>query len=1257
MVVLALIGSIFNFFTFLSGIVFGILICGAAALHFLSNKNEGEDESKQALPASSIDPNSVFAATEDQRPKEMRTALLESTVKISGDTEKQLNAIIEYLEEKNSPMKALAGILQKVHLNKDDEMSAIEAKMKTIIDFNTIARIEKDFSDNMNKLKDFSKQLKLVTNFMNDMGKTYNGFSQNLSKLANNAKNNMNRNNQMEHKEDLIVNSWWQLMQTTLEHTAADQYEFGGFVSDELSSHSQQVLEEISLIEKRLYNEGNRQFNQIREHIALFESKLREREKSREKARSSSITTDGHQKRLQKVKACEELLVAQTKKLYEAQREFYQLIPRITSDVQLTILKSIVETQSQLSKLTEGMERAQLNNRSICKKMKLQLTNAAASMLQMIRSESRLMEESKELPSIALDTIRARMEEAGVEGYEISLQKVLEGLLLQSQLKEVTTAEKSAMADGSKAPDVLGPQGDVESAGKLNMFKESSACLAASNPGLLPEIPRLFNRAIGVETCIWFNAFSGRVYRDIANSEYFYYWFCGKLAQMLNKREKERPAYIDSFQVTDVKFGELPPLLMNVKWSPYLKKKTKPESTNAKSEAGKSSTAKSEKKEKFSTKIRNTFAQTTVPDDDEEEEENQDSEESDEELDENGQRRESFSEGPADQYDNSDPYYYAACTADMAFRSGIKFTVATKLWLNWPRDRYASVPVLFHMDLAEMTGRIRFGVTRNYSFITFLRDPTTRINVRSEVGGDKYKLKDIPQVSDYIVKKLKSFIHRKIVHPHCHKFRLIWPRNWWPKGTENFFVGVPVSIPSSVMQNLDGSAAVAASAAAGEVPPAEKLPVANTTPSSTATANPTAPTSTSSYQFNDYASDFNSSAKGDKSSKNGVEDSMKLGSDNTSSPAGGKEFNRRPSMKESPSDNNTQKKEKYSRDQVEVLWHKHMRSAAIKMDLASFNRGAGSTSISDADRNFYLKSFYKDQRDLANSNSEHQQSLQREDTPIAITDSVLPGGISDDSPATSALHSFQIDPNVKMKRSYSVSDFRHTAMEVVLDKMLSSMNHELQEDDGDPDDAESDEQRSAFSFQMNPGNDSSSPSFNQNKSYGYYNSSSGMKLDDEQIRTRPRGRSDAQHNPTEFRHSTQEEFSTSWLKARGRESMARAKAQFTEFKSKHFKPQEKEVQQATSSSSTAASNTTASGTTAKRTSMFGEKLKDLLSINEDHEMTKNSSAGGGTSSAATSSANPRRDSGSSRFGMFAKAMSSMRQHLDKDSSNTHTDNK
>ena len=108
-----------------------------------------------------------------------------------------------------------------------------------------------------------------------------------------------------------------------------------------------------------------------------------------------------------------------------------------------------------------------------------------------------------------------------------------------------------------------------------------------------------------------------------------------------------------------------------------------------------------------------------------------------------------------------------------------------RLRLNWPM---ASFPVIVHIELAEISGRIRFGVTKGYSFLSFLEDPLTRISVRTEIGSEKYKLNDIKQLSDFLTKKLKNLIHKKFVHPNSHKFRLPWPRTWWPEGTENLFM-------------------------------------------------------------------------------------------------------------------------------------------------------------------------------------------------------------------------------------------------------------------------------------------------------------------------------------------------------------------------------------------------------------------------------------------------------------------------------------
>ena len=48
---------------------------------------------------------------------------------------------------------------------------------------------------------------------------------------------------------------------------------------------------------------------------------------------------------------------------------------------------------------------------------------------------------------------------------------------------------------------------------QLDMTLESSAILAATSLAKLPTLPAAFNASIGSETCIWFNAFAGRIYR------------------------------------------------------------------------------------------------------------------------------------------------------------------------------------------------------------------------------------------------------------------------------------------------------------------------------------------------------------------------------------------------------------------------------------------------------------------------------------------------------------------------------------------------------------------------------------------------------------------------------------------------------------------------------------------------------------------------------------------------------------------------
>jgi hypothetical protein len=83
--------------------------------------------------------------------------------------------------------------------------------------------------------------------------------------------------------------------QVALDHMASAQEDFATIITEELLNYSSQIQEEISIIDKRLLNEGTKQFALMREHIGLFESRLREREKIKDKllVSGSSITVTG----------------------------------------------------------------------------------------------------------------------------------------------------------------------------------------------------------------------------------------------------------------------------------------------------------------------------------------------------------------------------------------------------------------------------------------------------------------------------------------------------------------------------------------------------------------------------------------------------------------------------------------------------------------------------------------------------------------------------------------------------------------------------------------------------------------------------------------------------------------------------------------------------------------------------------------------------------------------------------------------------
>ena len=217
----------------------------------------------------------------------------------------------------------------------------------------------------------------------------------------------------------------------------------------------------------------------------------------------------------------------------------------------------------------------------------------------------------------------------------------------------------------------------------FRMTSTAMAALAATSPSVLPKdylTPKLL-KLVNSESCVWFNAVIARLYRDISLSDPFHKWLCALIARLLNKAP-QRPDYIEEFTVEDVKFGGLPPLVTNIRWVPGDAKK---HSSNPHAEDGPGPNVSSNK--------------------------------------------------PAFNFFTADhnPNFDVNCEADLTFRSGIQFSLSTRIWINFPTYRYTSIPVLLKLNVEEVGGSVRFGFIKNACFLSFLSMPYTRIRGMTDI--------------------------------------------------------------------------------------------------------------------------------------------------------------------------------------------------------------------------------------------------------------------------------------------------------------------------------------------------------------------------------------------------------------------------------------------------------------------------------------------------------------------------------------------
>ncbi len=573
----------------------------------------------------------------------------------------------------------------------EKKINKLRMHLQTIVDNNDLVQLELMFNEIGKNTKERIKQTKALLAYVTDIGRVYTSLTKDLSKLSQTAKvsnsaMNKTRGNsddgtadpnallerpseddKMLYSELDQFRSIWISFCESFEYLSQDQDSLGENINIKIVDAVKIIYEGQLIHEKKVTAEGAKLITSLKDALSTYDTRIKERDRTKEKLADnlnqslgstegkSTIFGDNIAKMKLKAETAEQALISQKEKLESARKDYISILPKVIIDFEQSSITSYLEIKTLLLSLVDLLSATSSKNITVLQTMKQKINNKI------------------------------------MVGFEDSLSE------LYSNIQD-TSAENIARNNVSC----------------LEMKSISAAILAACPPSMLPPLPSSFQHSIGIETSIWFNAFTGRVYRDIGESAYFHNWLCQKATLMLNKGK--RPEFIDQFTVEQVKFGTIPPVLSNIQWVPM----------------------------------------TSQP-------------------------------------DEAEANYDVECTGDIVFKSGISFKICTKLFVNWPREKYASIPVLLQLDVIEVAGRIRFGVNKKNSFLSFLDEPHSRFHVHSEVG-ELFKFQDLPKLSQFVIKKIKKFINSRLVHPNRHKFRLVWPRSWWPPGAENEFL--PTTVPS-----------------------------------------------------------------------------------------------------------------------------------------------------------------------------------------------------------------------------------------------------------------------------------------------------------------------------------------------------------------------------------------------------------------------------------------------------------------------------
>lgn len=419
---------------------------------------------------------------------------------------------IEVLKEalklvKDNDVKAVATDSRFVIVEK--KINKLRTNLQLIVDNSDLVQLEFIFNEIGKNTKERIKQIKALVAYIADIGRVHTSLTKDLSRLSQAAKVsstaiNKTRGNSDdgitdsnrtdENSDDKVLyseldqfRSIWISFCESFEYLAQDQDSLGENINIKIVDAVKIIYEGQLIHEKKVTVEGTKLITSLKDALSAYDTRTKERERLREKLTDnvnqsvgsaegkSTLFGDNIAKMKAKADAAEQALVSQKEKLDVARRDYVSILPKVIVDLEQSSVTSFLEIKALLLNLVD---------------MLLVTSNKNITVLQ---------------------SMKHKINSKVIAGFEECLGDLYSNMCSDAD----STAGNNATC--------------------IEMQSISAAILAACPPSMLPQLPSSFHHCIGTETSIWFNAFTGRVYRDIGESVYFHNWLCQKATLMLNK--------------------------------------------------------------------------------------------------------------------------------------------------------------------------------------------------------------------------------------------------------------------------------------------------------------------------------------------------------------------------------------------------------------------------------------------------------------------------------------------------------------------------------------------------------------------------------------------------------------------------------------------------------------------------------------------------------------------------------------------------